>query len=392
MQDNKTTRDFRKGYIGSKMAEDPTYLTFFFMFDYYTENSPLFNGEAVRYLENVVGDEARANSLKNFIKILQRVNSEMPWFWQGVTGLEVTRQYGNLAAPFWGAEKPSIEIECLETVELTTSGMIDLYKRAAFDFSRWVEVLPKNLRMFRMMVWVSEVRTFTGRSSQKLLKGLNQLAGGAGDQNIQSVFNRAGSDSNSVKEVRPFFKVTLGRCQFDMDSTSSILSELKRTPEGPITTNIKIFWETVEEDGEYANNALTSQERKLGEMLADTIQSKVGSTIDGAIDRTIESTRARLLLGNVHGLNAASTIQDAINTGSINGIANLIGGNQNRKKAKPSGDLGGAFEPVPLRSTQTTDANVYGRTPTDSEGPINQNVYDRMPTDSEGPINQNVHK
>ena len=93
MQDNKTINDFRKGYRYDQMAEDPTYLTFFFMFDYYSADSPLLNGEAASYLRDVLGDEERARHLENFIKILSRVNAEYPWFWQGVSGLETTRQY-----------------------------------------------------------------------------------------------------------------------------------------------------------------------------------------------------------------------------------------------------------------------------------------------------------
>ena len=54
--------------------------------------------------------------------------------------------------------------------------MIDLYKRAAYDFNRWVEVIPKNLRRFRMWVWVSEVRTFTGSKLGKASAALGALS------------------------------------------------------------------------------------------------------------------------------------------------------------------------------------------------------------------------
>jgi hypothetical protein len=397
MQDYRTTRDFRKGYIGNKIAEDPTYLSFFFMFDYYTEESPLFNGEAVDYLENVVGDAARAESLKNFIKILQRVNSEMPWIWQGVTGLDAVRQYGNLEEPFWGASKPALEIECLENVELTVSGMIDLYKRAAYDFNRWVEVLPKNLQRFRLMVWVSEVRTFGKNIDKPTITQINQESISSGSTSDQSRFAQANIDSNSIKDIRPFFKVTLGRCRFDIDSANSIFTDLKRTPDGPTSTTIKIFWETMEEEGEYANNVIAGQQKRLGEMVSDVttnkfvdrLKSKASTLIESTIDRTIESTRAKLLLGNVHGVNLLSTVQDAIAAGSINGIANLIGSKPNRPT--PSGDLGGAFDAIPTRSTTAIKENVYGDPPSDSEGPINANVYDRVPSDLESPINTNVY-
>jgi len=101
MQDFKNTKDFRKTKIFDPIYDDPTYLSFFFMFDYYTEHSPLLNGDAVSYLKNVIGDTKRAESLENFIKILKKVNSEYPWFWQSFSGLETAKQYGNMADPYW---------------------------------------------------------------------------------------------------------------------------------------------------------------------------------------------------------------------------------------------------------------------------------------------------
>ena len=418
MQDFKSINDFRKGYRYSNMAEDPTYLSFFFMFDYYSEESPLFNGEALNYLRNVIQDEERATSLENFIKILKRVNSELPWFWQSVSGLDATRKYGKLAEPYWGAGDPALEISCLETVELTTSGMIDLYKRAAFDFDRWVEVLPKNIRRFRMWVWVSEVRDFAVSSAQRFSNGAAQLTG---NENLD-VFGK----DNSVKNVRPFFKVELGYCQFDPDSTDSIFADLSRSPSEPAAPKIKIFFENASYTGEYANNAI-KDDRTLGQMIGDVAKEKAGQVVSGAIDRTVDNVIARAPLGNVHGLNLASSIQDAVSTGSINGIANLVGsavGNGNNSSG-PSIGLGEVYDPVPLKNEQPINANaydsvpgqkpplnyenvysgsnivdnetlessnVYDTTPTDNDSLGKISVYDRTAPDSEGPLNENAHK
>ena len=379
MQDFKNINDFRKIRITDQLYEDPTYLTFFFMFDYYTEHSPLLNGEAEEYLKNVVGDTNRANSLANFIKILKKVNSEYPWFWQSVSGLETAKQYRGMMDPFWGEDK-AIDISCLETVELTVSGMMDLYKRAAFDFTRWVEVIPRNLRRFNLHVWVSEVRTFAGSSSRRAQNAFNALN--------NSQIDVLGNDS-SIKSVKPFFKIELGHCEFDPDSTSSIFADLNRSPESAALPTIKIKWETVRYDGEYANSSITDGEKTIGQMLGDIVKEKAVGIVDGAIDRTVENLKARLLLGNVHGLGLLSSLQDAISAGSINGIANLVGG-ANQTRPRPASGLGTAFDPVAPRNARAT-GNVYGETPQDSEGPINDNVYDNTPQDSEGPLNQNVY-
>jgi len=385
MQDFRTTKDFRKIKLFDTMHEDPTYLSFFFMFDYYSDHSPLLNGMAEDYLRNVCQDDERADSLKNFIKILKKVNSQYPWFWQSVSGLEKTRQW-NMSDPFWGEQE--IEIECLETVELTVSGMMDLYRHAAFDFNRWVEVIPKNLRTFGLHIYVSEVRTFN--SGKGILK------------KASTVFNAAVPNANldvlgsqgGVKAERPHFAIDLGHCEFDLNSTSEIFEGLNRSPEAAAAPKIKIKWEKSNGKGEYANSMLQDQNRTIGQMIGDVAKEAAGEIIDSAVDRTVENIKGQLLLGNVHGANTLSTIQDAISAGSVNGIANLVGGGGagDRPTTVPKGELGAAYDPVPKDSEGPIKENIHDRRPQDSEGPIGANVYDRSPQDSEGPLNDNVHK
>ena len=399
MQDFKTIQDFRKGYRYSKVVDDPTYLTFFFMFDYYTEDSPLFNGEAVAYLRNVVGDPERADKLVNFIKILRRVNTELPWFWQSVTGLETTRQYGNLEEPWRGANNPSIEISCLETVELTTTGLIDLYKQAAYDFNRWVEIIPKNLRRFRMWIWVTEVRDF-GSAGGRLNAAANKANGaigalGAATGNTQlTQFSKTAGNllDRGVKNNKPFFKIELGHCTWDIDSTSNVFSDLSRSPSEQAAPTIKIFYEKVNYETEN-NNSLLEGNRNLGEMLSDIAKEKVGAIADGALSRTKEAVIARALLGNVHGLNLMSTIQDAVSAGSVNSIANLVGSSRSTGSDREGGDLGTVNDRTPAKPQITINSNVYGQVAGDSEGLTSENVHQGSNVvDNEGPINQNVHK
>ena len=81
--------------------------------------------------ENVVREKVGAplvKNLDNFTNVLMKVNREMPWFWQGLKGIETALNYGHMKEPWRGAEKPQLEIECLEeNVELTAIGLMDLY-------------------------------------------------------------------------------------------------------------------------------------------------------------------------------------------------------------------------------------------------------------------------
>ena len=165
MADFKNINDFRKGNILRKINEDPTYLSFFILFDTINrEESPLFSGPAKDYLDKVLNptySKKHSIALENFQKVLIKINRELPWFWQTLSGLEGAMTYENLTDPYRGGENSKIEIECLEeNVELTAIGLMDLYKRACYDFERYVEVLPHNLRHFSMYVFVTEVRKF----------------------------------------------------------------------------------------------------------------------------------------------------------------------------------------------------------------------------------------
>lgn len=383
MQDFRTIKDFRKGYKYSQMAEDPTYLSFFFMFDYYTENSPLLNGQATSYLRDVVGDEEKAVHLENFIKILKRVNSEFPWFWQSITGLEKTKQYGKLEEPWFGGDNSVIEIQCLETVELTVSGMFDLYKKAAYDLSRWVEVIPKNYRYFTVHIWVSEIRDFGTSFSKKAIDKVNENVGITTPDFLKD---------NSVKNVRPFFKVSLSDCVWDIDSTSNIFSDLSRNPEAPAAPVVKFFYNNLSFDGEYANNAIKA-DKTLGEMIGSIAAEKLGSVVDGAASRLKDKVLARLLLGNVYGVNALSSIQDAVSAGSINGITNLVRGFKNNSPTNtPLGNLGEVYDDVAPKLNTAISSNVYGEIVKEGTDFIKENIHDGpRPTDNEGPINQNVY-
>ena len=133
MADFKTINDFRKGTVLRKINEDPTYLSFFFVFDDVDKaESPLLAGPAQDYLEKVIRADigkTYSQNLQNFKKVLFKINKELPWFWQTVSGLEGALKLNRMEEPWYGAEDNRLEIECLEeNVELTAIGLMDLYK------------------------------------------------------------------------------------------------------------------------------------------------------------------------------------------------------------------------------------------------------------------------
>ena len=434
MADFGKINEFRKTTQLRKINEDPTYLSFFLLFDTSRENSPLLSGVAEEYLRNVVKDTERADLLARFVKLLKKVNTELPWFWQSVSGLENTRKYNKMEDPWRGAESPSLEIECLENIELTAATLIDLYKRAAFDFNRWVEVIPKNLRHFQLDVWVTEVRGFQQTTVAGLLNSKNKDTSRTEIRNPDETNPDNATNAEMAVDAKPLFVTRLGHCEFDIESTSDMFASLSKSPE-MAKSKIIIHWNTAEQQSQrYGANLNANQENSIAFQRdpdprleaynpfdpinpIDKLKDRAKDQLDGAIagvtnilgglpgDRgalgnahgslltgqlgqlansVVEGALARLLLGNVHGINAASTIQDAINAASLNGIANAAGQLFNQFN-QPSGGNG---------NDVITPKKIYPENAIDSsQGPINERIYEPgVDSSPDGNLNQNVHE
>ena len=431
MSDFGNINEFRKTTQLRKINEDPTYLSFFFLFDFSDrERSPLLSGAAEDYLRNVVGDTVRADLLARFKKLLRKINTELPWFWQSVSGLETSRTYGTMEDPWRGAENPKIEIECLENIELTAFTLIDLYKRATYDFNRWVSVIPKNLCYFEMTIYVTEVRSFQQKVSDAFKDSKNKYGGRDNSQVSEKLETPVNTDM--AIDAKPITVTKLGHCSFDIDSTNDIFTDLSKNPE-MAKGKIGIFWKTTEEmKSVYGLNLNANQENTLvleksnetteipnnpfdpGNPI-DRLKRSAKERADGAVARVTnifdglpgndglgnvhtelltgqlaqlansvtEAATARLFLGNVYGINTASSIQDVINTGSLNAISNAAGQlfNQNNSSSNTN-DL------------STINPNkVYDPVIDSQQGPINERVYEPgIDSSPDGNLNQNVYE
>tara|TARA_B100000767_G_scaffold269184_1_gene290637 strand:+ start:1229 stop:2578 length:1350 start_codon:yes stop_codon:yes gene_type:complete len=448
MADFKTQQDFRKGSLLRKINEDPTYLSFFLVFD--TESridSPLFSGGAKDYLTKVLNqDHAKkyAVALDNFQKVLIKINKELPWFWQTISGLDAANTYKNLADPWWGADKPKLEIECLEeNVELTAIGLMDLYKRACYDFVRWVEIIPPNLRKFQMQVWVSEVRKFQQDTSAKDLNFYGK-----------DTTNRKPGTTEKINQefslsAKPFIQLQFSHCEFDIDSIAPMFADIGKNPELR-KPKIAIKWGSVEQINQKLGANLVTEEddtpltavdrptsnpfdpsgdrrtidesgfslpadptfgsvlkeNTLGKVydfvedtvdgvtsrvsnITDSLSLKPGSEIGnihgkatgfaaGLIDKATEKVLSKLLLGNVHGLQGGSLL-DAVQSGSINAIANQLGSLFGGFGANGgSGSINENIHPTGVDSSP--------------DGFLNQRIHPKgVDSSPDGNLNNNVH-
>lgn len=437
---------FKKGTQIRKVNEDPTYLSFFMLFNTGDATaSPLLHPSkgAIEYFENVIGGEEGAKyaaKLKDFQKLLLKINREMPWFWQELAGLDQVMTYNNMADPWWGKDK-KIEITCLEeNVELMSTTLMKLYRDFSFDFTRWVEVLPERLRFFQVDIFVSEVRTFQQKITDRE-KGLDGKI--PQDTGIEDQPEELAPGLNA--QAKPFIHVQLGRCIWDMDSTKEILGDLNKNPEMK-KTKLGFTFRTVRTPtyGSGLNLGISDDELVIPERKqepanvydpnstlpgqtapgdSNPLKDRLGAAAKGKMnklkDRALgsvaqlsnivdgfvpgalgnahgalltgplanvanqvgENLTAKLFLDNVYGVNTAGTIADAITQGSINGLINAAG--QATANTGGNNKGGGSISPK----------QVYDRIAPDTDGPISpKKVYDPSAPDIDAPINDNVYE
>lgn len=445
---------------------DPTYLSFFLMWDW--EESPLFNGKAVDFLENILGEPERAEKLRTFKRLLQRINAEMPWYFQSIEGFENVYKFEELKSAYRGSDE-GLTIQCLETVDLTIAGLMDMYRDIAFDMNRWIEVLPHNMTYFNLYVIVSDCRTI---ASRKLISK-TQTNDFADEEREYIKIN-----DGIAATAKAHFMVKLKKCSFSTDAGTAIFGALNSAEPAIATNNIKFKYQIVEYySKQYLNSfegtlqenkmfegteaksggntsgeqsqqgassegdrlsgrqsdssfykegdiikvqnkgssvekitgfdeSLPEEDSNLGNIFPDTaavipeieearnrggigenLLNQALATLEGAADRLRQDALAKLFLGNVYGLNAASNVRDAITAGSINGIRNLVDktqealNNENNSDGTVSGNVfpetqnekplpsSNAFDTVPPPEKDSNLGNIFPNT--SEETPLN---------------------
>jgi hypothetical protein len=115
-----------------------------------------FTDSAEDYLY-AIGAVNKLASLRSFKRMLYSLQKDTPWYFQKITGGESLYTLD----PKINTKKDGVlTFECLESIDQRVSLLADLYRLSAWDFERHREVLPYNLRTFKMRIHVFEMRNF----------------------------------------------------------------------------------------------------------------------------------------------------------------------------------------------------------------------------------------
>lgn len=132
----------------------PTWLDSPDEYDYYMYDS------AWAYLKNNFEDE-RAHKLEKFITLLSNINSECPWYFQEITGLDSVLERSQISDFKIEDTRKKIQIKCLpDSFDRKIGTLLSLYREIVWSWSMKREVLPANLRKFDMSIFIWESPVF----------------------------------------------------------------------------------------------------------------------------------------------------------------------------------------------------------------------------------------
>jgi len=439
-------------------TQDPTVLGFKLLFNFDQADSGLLWGAATNSAppENTalgfltkIGDGQRAYYLKQFLRILHGVNNQTPWYFQNLTGLAEAWKH-DLSIPLI-KEDSKLEIECLESIDLRMTALIDLYRKACFDWKYRREVVPKNLRQFSMSVYVYEQRWIGNPGAiafgdfreafgnDGIKAGLKNMAGvfeskaaafGQDLLGMNEILNDAPNSNVNIVEGVPMSTTRnlfhFDFCEFDPSESGGHLSSLSHADPGDgIKQKLVIKYQAVEEENMYAwwddNPVADSWIPALDEAALDALDGGVTGQVRYNIAQAITNPAAFLENLAEQGLKKAESFANskitALALGNIYGISlSTLGGpgglaavgsaikSAGSSILNSNGHMAKAGSNVYERSTSPSLANYGGEdinqnfgvgSPSltnDTGENISQNIYAESPTPATGNITDGSQK
>jgi hypothetical protein len=204
------------------------------------------------------GETLRASYILEFERSFIKLVQQCPWFFVKVTGLADAWKIdpGN---NFRGKDK-KIVIETLESIDMKMTYLMDLYRKATYDYTwmRWA--VPDHMRYFKMDIIVSEVRPmkistvaygaskYPGIPNTDASNFEDSIAGmRAGEENVQGLY-----DTTAIWSSGTFVKFRFEQCEFDfMSEAPTFLESVSNVADTMATNKITIKTNVIRERNVY---------------------------------------------------------------------------------------------------------------------------------------------
>ena len=173
---------------------------------YYLYNS------AWSYLKMNYEDE-RADLLVDFVNLLSNINSESPWYFSEISGLDSAMERKMINSENFSIDntRSKITIKCLpDAYDDRISTLLDLYRTIVWSWTTKREMVPTNLRKFDMGILIYETPNNPFHKIDKLIFDEYAVVGG--------------DPGNSY--ITSYKYIELHNCEIDYSSSKNIYSSL----------------------------------------------------------------------------------------------------------------------------------------------------------------------
>lgn len=178
-------------------------------------------------------EQDRAKYLRKFIELLSSINSQSPWYFQKLKGLDEALNRKQITEDFMFKDRYRISLECLpDSVDQRLGTLLDLYRASVWSWRMKREIVPANLRKFDMSIVIFQApiqALHTPVHQPKISDVLGRASKWVSqDDPDYATINpkNLGKHVSKNTYIGSFKVFELHNCEFDINSSKSVYSEM----------------------------------------------------------------------------------------------------------------------------------------------------------------------
>jgi hypothetical protein len=210
-------------------------------------------------------EDERADKLKLFVTLLSNINSQSPWYFSELSGLDssINRKYVMEENFIVENKRPKISIKCLpDAYDDRIGTLLDLYRSIVWSWIQKKEMVPANLRKFDMGILVFETPT---APFHVMTKSTNESK----SQEFAEMDPNSSINSSNSNYKTSYKYYELHNCEFDYNSPASTTSSFNNKEGNQLEYTIDIHF-----DDCYETRYNESLLENLGDLLLSDLYSQ----------------------------------------------------------------------------------------------------------------------